>query len=144
MNFYPLFTPAAGMIILTLFVWAFMYYKRLSYVMTHKIHASKLSSPDRVDKLLPDDVNAPSNNLKNLFEMPVLFYVIVFIGAEVPDHSIVSNLAAWSFLFFRITHSLIHCSNGRVLSRFIVYVLSTASLIVLVANVLYQLFTQTS
>ena len=144
MNFYPLFIPAASMILLTLLVWVFMYFKRLCYVIKHGILADELATPDKIDKLLPDHVNAPSNNLKNLFEMPILFYVITFIAASIPDHSIISNLAAWSFLFFRVIHSVIHCLNGKVLPRFIVYILSTLALITLTINVVTQLFNQVS
>ena len=132
------------MVTLTLMVWLFMYYKRLSYVTKHRILADELCTPEKVNSLLPESVNAPSNNLKNLFEMPVIFYVVIFIAATIPDHTIISNIAAWSFLFFRVIHSFIHCLDGKVLPRFIVYILSTLSLITLTANVFIQLFSQAS
>ena len=142
MSFYPLFIPMLAMMILTMLVWFYMYTLRLHYVMNARIHADKLHTPEQVSLLLPDRVNAPSNNLKNLFELPVLFYGAVFIASQIPDHSIISNLAAWSFLFFRVIHSIIHCTNGKVLARFIMYILSSFSLFVLIVNVLVNLFNQ--
>ncbi|MCH2057302.1 MAG: MAPEG family protein [Thalassotalea sp.] len=119
-----------------------MYYKRIGYSIANRIDAEKLYSPAQVAKLLPDDVNAPSNNLKNLFEMPVLFYVTIIVAALHNDHSITSNLSAWSFVFFRYCHSSFHCFNGRVMSRFICYVLSSLALFVLMANVFFQVLSR--
>lgn len=139
MNFYPLFLPMIGMMLLTMLVWCFMYYKRLSFVMKERIHADKLHIPEQVTLLLPDDVNASSNNLKNLFELPILFYAIILVASHLHDHSIISNLSAWAFLCLRTVHSVIHCSNGKVMTRFKVYVLSSIALFILIFNVLWQL-----
>lgn len=139
MNYFPLFLPMLGMMLLTALVWFYMYFLRLKFVIKESVHAEKLRVPEQVASLLPDEINAPSNNLKNLFELPVLFYGLVLIASQIPDHSIVSNLAAWSFLLFRVIHSAIHCFNGQVMHRFITYVLSSLSLFVLLGNVAYQL-----
>ena len=140
MNFYPLYIPMAVMMSLTLLVWLYMYVRRLSYVIKHNIHADELYAPEKVARLLPDSVNAASNNLKNLFEMPVLFYITILMAAQIHDHSIVSNLAAWSFVVLRITHSVIHCGNGRVMPRFVCYLLSCLALTTLMLNVFWQVF----
>ncbi|WP_448211801.1 MAPEG family protein [Colwellia sp. MEBiC06753] len=140
MNFYPLYIPLAGMMVLTMLVWCYMYFTRLRYVLAKNINAERLKTPGKVSELLPDAINAPSNNLKNLFEMPVLFYITIIVASQIPDHSIVSNLAAWSFLFFRVLHSAIHCLNGKVMARFICYMLATIALFVLIINVFSHLF----
>lgn len=132
---YPLYYPLMAMVLLTLIVWAYMYYRRLTYVLSHKISAGKLHSPEQVNQLLPNEINAPSNNLKNLFEMPILFYVVILLAAELNDITLISHIAAWSFVLFRVIHSVVHCSNGKVMTRFIVYMLSTLSLVILTINV---------
>lgn len=142
MHFYPLFIPMATMLLLTFIVWVYMYIQRIGYSINHKIDAEKLHSPQQVSALLPDNVNAASNNLKNLFEMPVLFYVTILVAAQIPDHSMISNLAAWSFVFFRVIHSVIHCTNGKVMARFIAYLLSSIALFVMMASVFWQLFSR--
>lgn len=142
MNYHPLYLPMFGMMILTITVWFTMYALRLSYVIKHRIGAQKLHKPEQVNHLLSDRVNAASNNLKNLFELPLLFYIVVIVAAQLYDHSIVSNIAAWSFLLFRIIHSFIHCCNGQVLARFIAYVLSSLSLFVFIINVFIHMLNQ--
>ncbi|MFD2165261.1 MAPEG family protein [Thalassotalea euphylliae] len=139
MGYHPLFLPLFGMVLLTCLVWIFMYTKRLSYVTKHRIAADRLHLPEKVAELLPDHVNAASNNLKNLFEMPVLFYVTVFVAASIHDHSVVSNLSAWAFLFLRILHSIAHCMNGKVMPRFIFYVLSCLALFTFIGSVFGQM-----
>lgn len=142
MNYHPLYLPMFGMMILTITVWFTMYALRLSYVIKHRIGAQQLHKPEQVNHLLPDSVNAASNNLKNLFELPLLFYIVVIVAAQLYDHSIISNLAAWSFLLFRMIHSFIHCCNGQVLARFIAYVLSSLSLFVFIINVFIHMLNQ--
>lgn len=142
MNFFPLYIPMALMLLLTFLVWCLMYFKRIGYSISKRIDAQQLQTPDRVATLLPDEVNAPSNNFKNLFEMPVLFYVTIIVAALHHDHSITSNLSAWSFVIFRYCHSGFHCFNGKVMSRFICYVLSSFALFVLMANVFSQVLSR--
>ncbi len=67
----------------------------------------------------------PSDNLKNLFEMPVIFYALalyLFVTNQV-DATYVS--AAWVFVAFRALHSAIHCTINIVMLRFYLYLLST-------------------
>ena len=62
--------PVIALMTLTFIVWCYMYFLRLRYVITNKISAQKLETPEQCNSLLPSDVNKPSNNLKNLFEAP--------------------------------------------------------------------------
>ncbi len=67
----------------------------------------------------------PSDNLKNLFEIPVIFYVLalyLFVTNQV-DTAYVS--AAWVFVMFRALHSAIHCTVNIVMLRFYLYLFST-------------------
>ena len=65
-----------------------------------------------------------SDNFRNLFELPVLFYVLVTVAlatARTPGWLVAG---AWCFVLLRYTHSAIHCSYNRVLHRFTVFMLS--------------------
>ena len=67
----------------------------------------------------------PSDNLKNLFEIPVLFYALtlyLFVTNHV-DAAYVS--AAWVFVAFRVLHSAVHCTINIVMVRFYLYAVST-------------------
>lgn len=65
-----------------------------------------------------------SDNLMNLFEMPVLFYALcaVAIGTHVVTVNFVR--AAWVYVALRAAHSAIHCTYNEVMHRFIVYAIS--------------------
>ena len=80
--------------------------------------------------LLTDSAN-PSNNLKNLFEMPVLFYVAVLLSVVlmIPDGLLVK--LAWGFVLLRAVHSAVHCTYNRVMHRFIAYALSCLFLLLI-------------
>ncbi|MGH7878448.1 MAG: MAPEG family protein, partial [Candidatus Binataceae bacterium] len=67
----------------------------------------------------------PSDNLKNLFEIPVIFYALalyLFITKQVDT---VYVDAAWLFVVFRVLHSAVHCTFNLVMLRFYLYLLST-------------------
>ena len=74
-------------------------------------------------ELLPASAKA-SNNLKNLFEMPILFYVAVLLSLVlIVQDDLLVNLA-WGFVALRAVHSIIHCSYNDVAHRFTAYALS--------------------
>ncbi|MGB2426663.1 MAG: MAPEG family protein [Alteromonas sp.] len=120
--------PVLAMILLTMLVWIYMYYLRIGYSLKHKIHAQKLSTPEKCNTLLPEDVNQPSNNFKNLFEAPVIFYVmtILIIITNSTDSTFV--YLGWAYVGLRSIHSLIHCVFNNVMVRFVTYFVSTVLL----------------
>ena len=135
-----LLMPFFGMMMLTLLVWLYMYSKRLGYMLANKIDAQQVATPEQMSELLPDRVNNPANNLKNLFELPVLFYVLciyLHITGEV------DQLHVWSaYVFFvgRAIHSVIHCTFNRVGLRFLAYLISALALWTMVVRCFIGLF----
>jgi hypothetical protein len=79
---------------------------------------------------LPGSANA-SNNLKNLFELPVLFYLAVLLSMVLMIQDPVLVVLAWVFAVFRVIHSLIHCTYNTVMHRFIAYAISCLALILM-------------
>ena len=74
-----------------------------------------------IEAHLPVEVNYPANNLKNLFELPVLFYglcLYLFVSGNV-DPIYVG--AAWSFFALRLLHSIVHSTRNVVILRFYCY-----------------------
>ena len=72
--------PALAMVALTFMVWCYMYFKRLSFIRVHSIDPQSVATRALGAKSLAA-VSAPSDNLMNLFELPVLFYVLVRAAA---------------------------------------------------------------
>lgn len=126
--------PMLGMMLLTLFVWVFMFSKRIRYAQTHKLDIEEFKTPADVQALIPGNESAPSNNLKNLFELPVVFYAICLflIVTDQVDGFYIG--CAWVFLILRVAHSLVHCTYNRVSHRFGVYLLSGIALWLMVVS----------
>jgi hypothetical protein len=66
-----------------------------------------------------------ADNLRNLFEIPVLFYTLCAFIAITGVTSDAMLIAAWVYGVLRIVHSLIHMTYNRVMHRFYVYAAST-------------------
>src|SRR4029077_11603463 len=116
-----IFGPFFAMIFLTLVVWVYMYARRISFISANKIRPNDLAAPGKLAQLSPPAVSNPSDNLRNLFEVPVIFYALalyLFITKQV--HSIYV-IAAWIFVCFRVLHSVGHCTSNLVILRFYLY-----------------------
>ena len=124
--------PFFGMMMLTILVWLTMYVRRLTFILSQGIPAQELTTPEKLNHLLPEQVNASSNNLKNLFELPVLFYGVCLFQFIQGEPTVVVLTSAYVFLIFRVLHSLIHCTLNLVLLRFAVYVVSSLALFAMV------------
>ena len=119
-----IFGPFFAMLLLTLLVWATMYVRRLSFLLGEKIDLRSVDTPEKAAGVMPGNVALASHNLRNLFELPVVFYALciyLFVSASVDQ---VYFVAAWCFFVFRLLHSLIHCTTNVVLHRFSAYILS--------------------
>jgi hypothetical protein len=128
MHTSSILVPFFGMMALTLLVWLYMYFVRLRYILTNNIDASQLATPEKLNALIPEPINYPSNNLKNLFELPVLFYMLclyLYFSNSVDDLYLYS---AWAFFLLRSIHSIVQCTVNVVALRFSCYVLASLAL----------------
>jgi hypothetical protein len=120
-----IFGPFFAMMLLTLIVWIYMYIRRISFIRQNKLSSRDLQSPDALSRIAPTGVVTPSSNLKNLFEIPVLFYAIALYLFVTFQVDVVYWRAAWIFVAFRVLHSAVHCTFNFVPLRFVLYLLST-------------------
>lgn len=126
--------PAVALFILTALVLIYMYSRRLYFMFSHDVEPQSVSTPELLSERLPSSVNNSSNNLKNLFELPVIFYALcayLFITHHVDT---VYIYAAWIFVCLRALHSLVHCTLNIVKVRFTLYMLSALVLLFMVAR----------
>ena len=124
--------PMMAMLLLTLVVWVVMFIHRVGYASANGIDAQKMRTPSDVARLLPDEVSGSGNNFKNLFEMPVLFYVVCLYLTVFGQVTSLMVTCAWVFVGLRAVHSLIHCSYNNVMHRFIAYLASSLALWIMV------------
>jgi hypothetical protein len=71
-----IFAPFFATVFLTLIVWVYMYIRRIRFITSKDLSPTDLSIPGELARLSPPAVSNPSDNLKNLFEMPVIFYAL--------------------------------------------------------------------
>jgi len=126
--------PVLGMMLLTLLVWVVMFIQRVSFAQSNRLDIEQFKTPADVQTLVPAEVSGASNNFKNLFELPVIFYgLCLYLIVSGQVDSFYTN-CAWAFLALRCLHSLIHCSYNRVAHRFGVYILSSLVLWIMVVR----------
>ncbi len=119
--------PAITLAAITGAVWVLLYVRRLSYMRQQGIRPDDLADATTAARLLAP-VQAPADNLRNLFEVPVLFYALaaLLVATGLADAMQVS--LAWSYVALRALHSVIHVTWNRVVHRFAAYVASCAEL----------------
>ncbi|MGL6338695.1 MAG: MAPEG family protein [Waterburya sp.] len=120
-----IFSPFLATVFLTLIVWVYMYICRINFITSRKLAPRELAIPGKLAEISPPNVSNPSDNLKNLFEIPVLFYALVLYLFVTKQVDTVYVCAAWIFVVFRVLHSVVHCTFNLVMLRFYLYLFST-------------------
>ncbi|GAB3289468.1 MAPEG family protein [Parahaliea aestuarii] len=132
--------PVMIMFLLTMVVWLVMFVRRMAYLGANNIDAEQLKAPGDVESLLPAPVQAPANNLRNLVELPVVFYALCLYLTVYTQVDSFYVTCAWVFVVFRCLHSLVHCSYNKVMHRFLVYLVASLALWVMVIRAALALF----
>lgn len=130
MSFNPILLPLLVMVFLTFMVWAYLFALRIPEIKLKNIDPDALRDRAEAHALLTTSA-AASNNLKNLFEMPILFYVAVMLAVLLLIQDALLVRLAWGFVIMRVIHSAVHCSYNRVMHRFIAYFISCLFLLLL-------------
>lgn len=123
MFYKPILIPLLVQVMLTFAVWLYMYARRLAEIRSKSIDPQRLQDRAAAHALLTGSA-AASNNLKNLFELPVLFYVAVLLSLLLLIQDELLVRLAWGFVLLRVVHSAVHCSYNNVTHRFIAYAIS--------------------
>ncbi len=133
MFFQPLLLPLLALVFLTFLVWIFMYVTRLGEMKRKSIDPQDLDTRVHGQALLTDSP-VQADNLKNLFELPVLFYVAILLALVLMIQDSFLVQLAWGYVALRYVHSLIHCTYNRVMHRFIAYAASCLVLMIMWAR----------
>jgi len=125
--------------LLTIVVWAYMYARRIPFIMRSQFTPRQLTPPE-LARLSPPEVANPSDNLKNLFELPTIFYAVVLYLYAAHEVDGLYLGAAWVFFAFRVVHSVVHCTFNFVLLRFWLYAVSAVALWFMVLRLAWSVF----
>jgi hypothetical protein len=115
-----IFLPALVMVVLTFAVWWRMYFTRIGQMKRERIHPQSVATSAQAAAKLTD--SRAADNFRNLFELPVLFYLAVAVAAQAGLVTTPVLVLAWLFVALRIAHSWIQCTYNKVMHRFYVYV----------------------
>jgi hypothetical protein len=114
-----IFLPIFAMVALTLVVWLRMYTMRIAQMKRERIHPQAVATSVQAAARLTD--SRAADNFRNLFELPVLFYLALLVAAIAGLVTTTTLVLAWLFVVLRIAHSVIHCGYNKVMHRFQAY-----------------------
>ena len=119
MQVNAIFLPALAMVAVTIAVWLRMYVARIGEMKRVRIHPQAVATSAQMAARLAD--TRAADNFRNLFELPVLFYMALVVAALTSQVNGVTLALAWGFVILRIAHSVIHCGYNKVMHRFWAY-----------------------
>ena len=94
-------------------------YIRLNFAKASAIRRGEVDVARRAlhDDAWPDSVLKINNNIRNQFEVPVLFYVLVFALVALDAVTTLAVLLAWLFVASRVAHAWVHVGSNYVPMR---------------------------
>ncbi len=116
---HAIFLPAVALVALTFVVWLRMYFSRIGEMKRERVHPQAVATSAQMAARLHD--TRAADNFRNLFELPVLFYLALVVAALTAQASAPVLGLAWAFVALRVVHSAIHCSYNKVMHRFQAY-----------------------
>ena len=114
--------PLLAMFLLTCLVAATLIRRRIAFYKSNRIHPQKTATSAQMSATMED--SRAADNFRNLFEVPVLFYVAVLAIFAGGFTCLPHLLFAWGFVAARYVHSYIHCTSNVVMRRFYAYLTS--------------------
>jgi hypothetical protein len=121
MNSNAIFLPALVMVVLTIVVWFRMFSSRVGEMKRERIHPQAVATSSLAAARFVD--TRAADNYRNLFELPVLFYLALVVAALTTQVNAATLSLAWAFVALRVAHSIIQCTYNKVMHRFRAYVL---------------------
>lgn len=127
------FLPVITQILLT-----FWMYIRLARAKARAIREGRVDEARRAlhDDAWPDDVLQINNNIRNQFELPVIFYALMLMAWNLGFAGVVLLVTAWLFVLTRIVHAAIHTGSNYVPLRRNVFMLGALVLITMTLTML--------
>jgi hypothetical protein len=118
--------PCIALVGLTAAIWLIALHARIAEMRLRKLSSQSVATMRDISQLLQN--TRASDNFSNLFELPVLFYMLCIALVVTHAESTAYVTTAWIFMALRIAHSLIQVTYNRVSHRLICWLLSTLCL----------------
>ena len=118
MNSNEIFLPVLVQILITITGFMLLGVRKTRAVKSGQVDMDKTALDNDA---WPDYVLMVSNNIRNQFQVPVLFYVLCFLLYSIDAVSTTVLFLAWAFVISRAIHAYIHMSSNYVPARFSVF-----------------------
>jgi hypothetical protein len=119
--------PTFALVALIFVVWLTLFVQRIRHIKRNPPRAEDFATGTGATRYF-EPVEMPANNLRNLFEMPVLYFALVPLLLITHHANHIQVLLAWIFVVLRAVHSFIHIGPKKVMPRFMVYLASCVAL----------------
>ena len=133
-----IFWPVIAQVLLVLAVAVRTYLARVGEMRERRIRPQAIATSQTAAEALHNV--AAADNFRNLFEAPVLFFVVCGALAITDTVTPLQVGLAWTYVGLRAVHSFIHVTYNRVIHRFLAYVASMACLFLMWGLFAYALW----
>ncbi len=138
----PILQPLAVLAGWTMLMWLWMYATRIPAMGAAQIDSKTLvgGTGKDLDGKLPDKIQWIAHNYNHLHEAPTVFYAVALALALIGQGDGLNAQLAWAYVVLRILHSLVQATVNRVMIRFLLFALSSLTLIGLTLHLLLAVF----
>ncbi|MBK6800891.1 MAPEG family protein [Novosphingobium sp.] len=142
MTVSPILQPLAVLAGWTMLMWLWMYATRIPAMGAAKIDSKSLvgGTGKDLDGKLPEKIQWIAHNYNHLHEAPTVFYAVALALALIGQGDGLNAKLAWAYVALRVVHSLVQATVNRVMIRFLLFALSSLTLIALTLHLLLAVF----
>lgn len=124
---FAILWPTFALVALIVTIWFWLFVERIGHIRRNPPSVEDFASGEAALRYF-QPVEMPANNLRNLFEMPVLYFAIVPLLMITHQANHVQVALAWAYVLLRVLHSFIHIVVRKVQLRAMTYWLGSAVL----------------
>lgn len=130
-----LLQPVFALVLLTFVVVTRLLYVRIRAVTSGAV---KMSYYKDLTGDAPPSLVANQKNFANLFEMPVLFYLVAVLLIVTQRADAIYVGLAWAYVACRCAHTLVHLTFNAIPARLAAYALSNLALLAMWGRFAFQ------
>jgi hypothetical protein len=139
MNSNLIFLPAIAQILLTMSVFIGLAVAKSKAAKSGEVNEERRAL---YDDAWPESVIKYNNNIRNQFELPVLYYVLCIILWALNTTNIIVHAIAWLFVVSRIIHAAMHTGSNYVPLRRKVFMFGFFTLVTLAFSAIISIVVQ--
>ena len=116
--------PISIMVFLNLFLIFRLIYMATTYTLSKDVRLSQFRI---YEGEFPDRLLSARQHYQNMFEIPILFYLLCLLNIFFNNYTQFDIILAWSFVIFRVVHFFIRIKNQKninIIPRTLVFIIS--------------------